>query len=357
MRRQQQYISKGALIAASTVSIIDILAQWQEHRERNEKFSWSSYDGSRTLKRGMVGAAAGAAIGYSYYNYRLAQEEATPFDSDDFLLKLITSENVKSDNNLFNKISFYRDQVKASLARIFEDQLVSKPEDTGSFHKRTANKSNFDFDIILPFKRMAYSSLQEMYYDVFEKIVKEFSDKAIVTKQRKAIGLAFEDSGYDIYFDIVPGREFNNYVVDKELNLYARPEWVWQRGSSFKVNIAQQKTMTVNKPEARKVIRLLKIYRDSNSLYIPSIIIEQCTINALSEYNFGTHWSITENFLNALDFLAIKIDNNKIRDAGNSNNNLGDKIPGHLKSGIINEIRFDIETIEQNHRHLKEIFT
>lgn len=35
----------------------------------------------------------------------------------------------------------------------FGNKLVTLPEDTGSFYKRTAINSNFDLDIVLPFKK------------------------------------------------------------------------------------------------------------------------------------------------------------------------------------------------------------
>lgn len=85
------------------------------------------------------------------------------------------------------------------------------------FLRETAIGSNYDLDIVLPFKRNSYSSLEEMYYDVYEVIGKAFGDRATVTKQTKAIGLTFENNGNPIHFDVVPGREINNYAVEKDL--------------------------------------------------------------------------------------------------------------------------------------------
>jgi hypothetical protein len=56
------------------------------------------------------------------------------------------------------------------LVRRFGEKLVTgNVEDGGSFVKRTAIASNYDSDIVLPFKRGAYSSLKEMFYDVHER--------------------------------------------------------------------------------------------------------------------------------------------------------------------------------------------
>jgi hypothetical protein len=109
-----------------------------------------------------------------------------------------------------------------------------------------------------------------------------------------------------IHFDIVPGSKINNYAVEKDLNLFVKPDWIWQMGSSFKTNIGIQKNMTKNKPEARTVIKLLKAYRDRNSLQLPTLMVEQCVVDALSENNFANYDSPTENHLNCMDFISKK---------------------------------------------------
>jgi len=61
-----------------------------------------------------------------------------------------------------------------------------------------------------------------------------------------------------------------------------RPDWAWQRGSSFRTNYYLQRNITTNKPDARNTIKLLKIYRERNKLDIPTVVIEQCVGEALS---------------------------------------------------------------------------
>lgn len=356
MRRQDRNIVNGALIIGGATALVDILLQWMEHKDRGVDFTWDSYSGMRTLERSLVGVAVGGILGYAYYRYQISQEAKLPFNSDDYVKKILTEEHLKANPATFKSVVAYREKVKQWMADKFGNKLVALPEDTGSFYKGTAINSNYDLDIVLPFRKNSYVSLEEMYHDVYENIGKLFGEKATVTKQTKAIGITFEHNGNPIHFDVVPGREISNYVVEKDLNLYVKPDWIWQRGSSFKINVGVQKRMTVNKPEARTVIKLLKAYRDRNSLPLPTLMVEQCVVDALSENNFGVYTSPTENLLNCMDFISSKMEQKKMIDIANSNNNLHDKMTELQKNHISYQLREDIQRIEENPRYIKNIF-
>ncbi|MDX2189576.1 MAG: hypothetical protein SFY32_06915 [Bacteroidota bacterium] len=353
MRREQKYIVKGALIGGIVTATVDVLLQWYDHWNRNEDFTWEKYNGWRTVKNSLVGTVLGAGVGKGYYLYKVSEEEKLPFSSDAYLKKLLIKEYLKSDPVTFKKIVDHREEVKDCLSQKFKNKLAAPPEDAGSFYKRTAIASNHDLDIILPFKKTAYRSLEDMYTKVYDTIDSEYDGKATVTKQTKAIGLTFENDGNSIHFDIVPGREINDYTSEKNLNLYVNPDWQWQNGSSFKTNVAVHKKATVNKPEVRKAIKLLKIYRDRNNLSIPTIVIERCAIKALS--GKGTSSSETEGFLTSMHFLAKNLSQYNLVDLSNSNNNLHKKM-GDEKYQIANQMFSDIEKIKANSRYIREIF-
>lgn len=356
MRRQDRYVANGAFVVGSAVALIDILFQWKEHQDKGIEFTWASYNGMRTIKRTLIGATVGAGLGYGYYRYQIKEEEKLPFNSDDYVKKILTQEHLKANPGAFKIVVAYREKVKQWMVDKFGNKLAALPEDTGSFYKRTAIGSNYDLDIVLPFKKNSYKTLEEMYYDVYETVGETFGGNATVTKQTKAIGITFENNGNPIHFDVVPGREISNYSIEKDLNLYVKPDWIWQRGSSFKTNVGVQKSMTVNKPEARTVIKLLKTYRDRNSLPLPTLMVEQCVVDALSENNFGVYASPTENLLNCMNFISKKMEQKSLVDIANSNNNLHDKVTDLQKSYISNQLRKDIQRIEENPRYMKEIF-
>lgn len=356
MRRKDRYIVNGALILGSATALGDVFLQWLECRNQGIEFTWENYNGMRTIQRSLIGAAIGGGLGYGYYCHRIREEAKLPFNPDDYLKRVLTEEHLKANPAVFKNVIAYREKIKQWILDKFGHKLVALPEDTGSFIKRTAISSNYDLDIILPFSRWSYSSLKEMYYDVYKEVGKAFEGKATVTKQTKAIGITFEKNGDIIHFDIVPGREINNYAIEKDLNLYVRPDFIWQKGRSFKTNVRVQKTITVNKPEARTVIKLLKVYRDRNYLPLPTLIIEQCVVDALSETNFGTYSSATENLLNCMDYISKKIEQRYLIDFTNSNNNLNNKLSELQRVNVSNKLRDDLDKIEENPKYIKEIF-
>jgi hypothetical protein len=356
MRKKQRFITQGAVIGFGVGALIDILMQWIEHSDRGEKLTWDSFDGSRTLTTGLVGGVLGAGVGYISYELGNSLDDKESFNSDEYIKNVLRTENLKANPDLLEKALFFRDKIKIWLLNNVAHKLASVPENTGSFIKRTANANSFDIDILLPYKRDSFQTLEEMYNWTYEKLYKEFGGKATVKRNTKAISLLFEKDGIEINFDIVPGREINNYKKDRKLNLYINPTAFWRRGSSFKIDTTIQRNITTNKPEARRVIRLVKSYNIRNSLSIPSVIIEQSVVEALSDCKYGIFYSDTENLLNSMEYLSEKLDQEVFTDLGNTNNNLNNKMPWDKKITAVNLIRADVEKIENCPNYLCEIF-
>ncbi|GAB5552858.1 MAG: hypothetical protein Sapg2KO_24490 [Saprospiraceae bacterium] len=356
MRRKDKHIVEGIVVGATATSCIDILLQWAEHRNTGRNFTWESYNGIRTLKRATIGATIGGFVGYSIYQNKVKEEAKLPFNSDNYLKKILTEESLKSNTVALNKVLSARNKIKNFLWDKFKSELIHFPEDTGSFFKRTALASGFDLDIILPFKKSSFQTLERMYCSVYEVLGTEFGEKATVSMQTKAIGLSIFHKGDLIHFDIVPGREINNYKIDRDLNLYVKPNWIWQREKRFKTNSRIQKRITVNSPKARSVVKLLKKYNNVNRLDIPTTIIEQYTIKAMAERQFGICYSDTDNLLNTMSFISNKIVQGSLVDAANSNNNLLEKISYQRRKNIANQLIRDIERVENNPRYIKDVF-
>jgi hypothetical protein len=355
MNRKEKFILYGALILTGTAVLIDVLAQWYEKKEKGEKLTWENYNGRRTIKWALLGLGAGAGAGFLYYEYKISEESKHPFHADEYLNKVLQEEHLKSDPLFFDSVISLRQKIKEDISKEFNPKLAASPENAGSFIKRTAIASNYDLDIILPFKKDSYGSLKEMYNDVLDRLTSLYGNKVQITKQTKAIGLTFIHKNQPISFDIVPGREICDYRNTKELNLYVRPDWFWQQGSSFKTNVDIQRRVTINKPEARKVIKLLKRYRDKNNLNLPTVIIEQCATDAVSEDMYGINYSGTENLLNGMHYIARKLENKTLIDAANSNNNLHDKMNDYEKAFVSIRLQSDIKKIESNPRYIREI--
>lgn len=356
MRKKQRHIVQGALIGFGIAALIDILMQLLEHLDRGEKFTWKDLDGTRTLKNGMIGGALGAGAGYIKYVFGNSLDEKQSFNSDEYLNNVLRTESLRENPDLLENALIFRDKLKLWIVENVSDKLVSLPVNSGSFIKRTANSNGFDVDITLPYKRDSFQSLEDMYNWTYDKLNSKFGNIAKVKRNTKAISILFEKDGYEINFDVVPGREINNYKIDNELNLFVNSKVFWKRGSSFKINTAIQRYATTNKPEARRVIRLIKSYNYRNSLHLPSVVIEQAVIEALSNRRYGVYSSDTDNLLNSMEYLAAKLEQENFIDHGNSNNNLNNKLSNEQRYTVIRLLRTDIEKIEASPYYLKEIF-
>lgn len=354
MRRQEKHIVTGGLIGFGVGALADILIQWVEHTDRQEPFTWETYNGWRTLGTGLKTGIIGAGVGYLVYQCKLSDEKQLPFNSDAYLRKLLHDENLKAKPNLLQEALDKRAYLRQWLITRFGNKLVAKPEDVGSFNSRTAIASSFDLDVIVPFSKSSYNTLEDMYNDVYNAIKIEFGKSASVVKQTRGIGVSFGNNESRVHIDIVPGREINNYFVEKDLNLYVRPNSFWERGSSFKTNVRVQKEMTLYQPEARRVIKLLKSYHSRNGLSLPSIIITQCVVAAMNQH--GVYPSDTDNLLISMEYIAQKLMAGKIIDIANTNNNLKNKVEAFYRKQIAVQLQNDIKKIKANPRYIKEIF-
>ncbi|HYC87139.1 MAG TPA: hypothetical protein VEB86_18025 [Chryseosolibacter sp.] len=356
MRKKTKYLLTGAAIGSAVAVALDVLMQLAECMKEGKPFSWENFNGRRTLKAAAIGGGIGTGIGAISYHFSREEDRQTVFDSNDYLSEVLREESIKSDPGLLNKVLQYRTRMKEWLANEFGDLLVTEPLDNGSFYKRTANRSNFDLDITLVFAKKTRMTLAQIFEMSFESLKKKFGDVAVIKRRTRVISVEFTAGSEVIKFDIVPARERGNFKKDAEVTLYVQPEWFWQEGSSFKTNLDRQRSATRNKPEARRAIRLLKAYRDRNNLDIPTVMIEQCCIDALSKNKFGTEWSDKENLLNAMDTLAARLQQKQIIDVSNTNNNLVDKVSEMERLSASQLLYSDIEEIEKDPRYLKEIF-
>jgi hypothetical protein len=356
MRRQAKYIVNGALIGSGLTVLGDVFLQWFEHYHKGVEFTWESLDTTRTLRNGLIGAGIGTGIGYLSYNHKKAREANQDFQSDSFLKKVLKEEDIKNEHDYFRATLDYRRQVKEYLSNVYGCRLAMPPEDVGSFHKGTAIGSNYDLDVILAFRRNQFATLSEMYLDVLYSLQVRFKDEAEINKQRKSIGLTFFSQGFEFHFDIVPGREINNYRFDKKLNLFVRPDWFWQAGSLAKSHVGLDKSIVANKPLERDVIKLIKTYRDRNRLYLPTVIIEQCVVKALSVSNYGVSQSKKENLLNSMQYISKRLENYSLRDVNNTNNDLLKGMSSYQIFQVINVLKTDILRIERDQRYLVDVF-
>jgi len=208
---------------------------------------------------------------------------------------VIKTHQITKEEQLLKKHKDKNKEVKESLEKKYEDNIYS-PFSSGSYAKNTAVNIKFDFDMVCPFKRNAFGSngtLKQMYEDVFDFLYDKYKDEASVRKQKVSIGIEFfaDEDGDVVKIDVVPGRELtqDQYKDDENLNLYVYYKYGnFDQGSErIKTNVqAQIKNIkdraTKEKDSIRKIIRLLKIWKNTKYNYpTKSFFLELITLKAL----------------------------------------------------------------------------
>lgn len=198
---------------------------------------------------------------------------------------------------------------------------------SGSFAKHTAINIKFDIDLVVPFKYDSFDTLEAMYNDVYEFLSEEYNDGTSIRKQNVSIGLTFpkNKNGFVVKLDVVPGRELSedDYSEKKDLNLYFNKDhWGFQKGTRQKTNIQAQIDYISGKSEERKLIRLLKIWKNTNHQDYKSFMLELFTIKAMASYSGGNN--LWDKIKYVMAYIADNVTDESFRlmDPGNSNNNV-----------------------------------
>lgn len=265
-------------------------------------------------------------------------------------------------DELISKYQTKRNEIKEALEENYSDNIYS-PFNSGSFAKHTAINTKFDLDLIVPFKRNFFDTIESMFQGIFDFLEEKYGQTgiAVVRKQKVSIGVRFyaDDADEEINIDVVPGRELSvdNFPETKNLNVYFNEnQWGFSKGTYTQTNIQAQIDHIKGQENARKVIRLLKRWKNSNNEPYKSFLLELATIKAFEKVdNAGNLW---EKLKSVMKYLKDNIskENFKLFDPGNSNNNVLSSMESWEKTNLANKLELIIARIEENSENIKTYF-
>ena len=185
----------------------------------------------------------------------------------EYLREVLETHRMSKIEGIVVKHRERRDEISQAIREKYGTQSYD-PFQSGSFAKHTATNIKFDMDIVVPFKKSAFDTLQEMFDSVYDFLVEVYSGTgATIRKQKVSIGVSFPlEQGEDkpVEVDVVPGRELSigDYPKSRDLNLcFNEDHWGFKKGSYQKTNIQKQVEYIKGKDREREVIRLLKIWK------------------------------------------------------------------------------------------------
>lgn len=277
------------------------------------------------------------------------------FNKADYLGSVLETHKMKHIDSLFDKFKEKRKEIKEELEGKYEEKIYA-PFNSGSYAKHTAINSKFDLDLVVPFKRNSFSTIEEMFNDVYDFLYEEYKNEAYVRKQKVSIGVEFyrDTDGDIIQIDVVPGRELSkdaypeDYYLNININTYD--------GTYTQTNINAQIENIKGKQDARQIIRLLKIWKYQKSKDFKSFFMELIVIKAFeNKIVSGNLW---EKLKTVLEYIKDEItkENFTLKDPGNSSNDIAKTLDSYQKNSLKNDFQNILDSVELNEENLKNYF-
>ena len=345
--------TKYGIIAGVGYTIFDAIQQYNELKKQGlaNSFSefWENYDGWRGAKKATIGGAIGATTGFVVQKIQENQIENTqPFNQNNYLSTILKEKAVDRTSKVYQEDQHFLTTVQTFCMMAFGKLMVDNPINAGSNQKRTAIQTS-DNDLVLPFKKSA-PPLSELHEIVEEELSDLDIKKIKIRRQNRSIGLFRErEDGTSQKIDIVPAKERGNYQQTKNLTI-----WDSKRESHLKTNIHIHNSEVRGMPEIRDVIKLLKAYKETHGLEIPTPLMSRLLIDGFNRRTISS--SKAANFKTGLEILAKGMDKVNVRDSANGNNNLIAKLSDSTRTKNKKRLLNDLELIEENPRNFKKLF-
>jgi len=283
-------------------------------------------------------------------------------DKNKHLQDVLSTHKISKEQALLDKHKVKRNEIDEALTEHFGSDIY-KLFNSGSYAKNTAVNTKFDFDLMSPFKRDAFGTLEEMFNAVFDFLNEKYNTEAVVRKQKVSIGLEFyQDADGDVIkIDVVPGRELNKdqYKDDDKLNLYVHSQFgLFEQGNEhLRSNVkAQVENIRSNadKDSLRKMIRLMKIWKIHNHKPAKSFLLELIIIKAFEKKDItGDLW---DKLKTVMEYIRDNIKTVSLPDPGNSGNNVADSMTEWDKNQMSTDMDFIITRVEDDADNLPMYF-
>lgn len=187
---------------------------------------------------------------------------------------------------------------------------------SGSYAKGTAISLKYDIDLCIYFKNDAFSTLKDMYDQVFGSL-------RHLNPRRQIVSIRITNGSENI--DVVPARLISNDSTDANL-------FVTTNGGSIKTNIPKHKDY-ISQHKCRPIIKLMKVWKNLHSIHYKSFALEILTIRALDDFRSEDYG---DQVLQVLKYIRDNVETVKLVDPANTNNIVSDLISYNDKINMKN---------------------
>lgn len=345
MNKAITYTRNGAIIFGIGNGLLNVFKQL--NKIDDEPFNWRQLF-LATGKGAAVGATSGFIIG-SIEDKRMNKILNDTGGSVPRYLNSVVKNHDKTDNTFTIEKA---NQLKQKLFYKFKSDLFKYPSFNGSIIKGTSIQ-NSDIDILLRFKKPT-GTIEQVFNKVFEFINHELDDVTItnVRKQKHSIGITYDVNGEKHRIDIVPTRISRNasnddYIYVNDTSLFGQPTFK-------KINPRKQLRVLNFTNQEKKVVRLLKMWKNENNIDIKSIYLELLVKRAFQDGTLSRN--IDKCLLGVLNYIGKNAHKIRIIDPANSNNIISDTISYDEKISLSNYCLDMISEIKKDKRNIIDYF-
>ena len=255
---------------------------------------------------------------------------------DEFLNEIISSQDVKEDDDEVKKLQDERKNVQDLIETTYKD-AKKVIRYGGSYAKDTMIKDNFDLDILCYFQAdetVAGDSLKDIYNNLKETL----EEKYYVDPKRSALRLKNKDDENDFHIDFVPGR----FVDGKDGDAF-----LYQQGAEkdrLKTN-PDKHIGHIKDSQLTDVIKLIKIWKCTHNLDLKTFVLELLVIKILNDSKKKT---ISEKLKIFFSKIKDGVDSMAIEDPANPNNDLSELFNQNIKNSLKNHAETALNNIEND---------
>ena len=348
-------VCAGAGVALATIA--DIAIQWMETHKKGECFGLNKIDGERLLRSMIAGGTVGAGCGYFIHQYKLKEEAKKKFCPSKYLRQVLNDHGLKNNPDFLKAMLHKRDKVKECLTEALGAYLAANIYSGGSYGGRTANVGS-DLDLCVPIRANSIGTMEDTYQAVYQSLAYLEGDQhlVLIRRQRKSIGLDFRVDDLDIHIDVVPLCISESYPNGHHTHLYVTPKWHEKKGTYIKTDPFLHKKNMAGRRQERQIIRLLKIWRQTNGLKMNSTIIQNMVIKCFDQYWHKIPDTLYERLLFAMEYVAFNLPRCRLVDIANSNNIISERMSLEQKENVSRHLKSDCQRLLKNERYLVELF-
>jgi hypothetical protein len=256
--------------------------------------------------------------------------------SNDYLEAVLRDQTFAPDSPELKELQVRGEEVK----RLLTDEFGTAPRlrEAGSKKKGTMIKESYDLDLACYFPHDD-TTAGETLKEIYESVEAALAEKYHTVPKGSAIRIWDASAKTDFHVDVVPGRFVKK--DDGDVFLYRRSGDKERLKTNLEVHIDH-----VRNSEVRDAIKLMKLWRERNSVAIKTFPLELLVIKLLNEKK---EKPLSDQLLHVWTEFRDRADNLSIEDPANpTGNDLSELLNDSVRTQVSSAATLTLQAVEDS---------